>query len=83
MEIINATRIVAPVPDSQYRLRACGCGNDQPVYVVGCNGKWRVMCLDCKKETKGHRVQHDAQVEWNQAVRGGIVIESGYVEHPA
>ena len=26
MEIINATRIVAPVPDSQYRLVPCKCG---------------------------------------------------------
>lgn len=76
MEIINAIRLVAPAPDSQFRLRKCSCGNDQPVYVVGCDGNWRVMCLDCKKETKGHRVQHDAQVEWNEnQKKGGTVLE--------
>lgn len=66
MEIIDAVRLVAPAPDSQYRLRACGCGNDQPVYVVGSDRKWRVMCLDCKKETEGFEVQHDAQMNWNE-----------------
>lgn len=68
MVINDAVRLVTPVPDSQYRLKACKCGNDQPVYVVGCDRKWRVMCLDCKKETKGFEVQHDAQTDWNREV---------------
>ena len=68
MEIINATRLSAPKPDSQYRLIPCGCGNDQPVYVVGNDGNWRVMCLDCRKETKGFSIQHDAQLNWNKEV---------------
>lgn len=68
MEIINATRLVAPAPDSQFRLIPCGCGNSQPVYVAGSDGLWRVMCLDCRKETDGFAIQHDAQLSWN---RGG------------
>lgn len=68
MEVINATRLVAPAPDSQYRLVPCKCGNDQPIYVVGNDGKWRVLCLDCKNETEGFGIQHDAQVNWNKEV---------------
>lgn len=68
MEIINATRLVAPAEDSQFRLVPCGCGNSQPVYVVGSDGLWRVMCLDCRKETEGFGIQHDAQLNWNRRV---------------
>lgn len=69
MEIINATRLVVPAPDSQYRLVPCECGNDQPVYVVGCDGLFRVQCLECNKETDGFAVQHEAQVYWNKEYR--------------
>ena len=69
MEINDAIGIVAPAPDSQYRLVPCDCGNDQPVYVVGCDGLWRVLCLECKHETKGFTVQHEAQVAWNKEER--------------
>ena len=68
MEIINATRLIAPKPDSQYRLIPCGCGNDQPVYVVGNDGNFRVMCLECHKETEGFTIQHEAQLNWNREV---------------
>ena len=68
MEVINATRLVAPAPDSQYRLVPCKCGNDQPVYVMGNDGKWRVLCLDCNNETQGFGIQHDAQANWNKEV---------------
>lgn len=68
MEVINATRLVAPAPDSQYRLVPCKCGNDQPVYVMGADGKWRVLCLDSNNETEGFSIQHDAQANWNKEV---------------
>lgn len=68
MEIINATRIVIPSQDSQFRLIPCDCGNDQPVYVVGDDGNFRVMCLDCRKETVGFAIQHEAQLKWNREV---------------
>lgn len=66
MKIINATRLVAPVPDSQYRLVPCKCGNNHPVYVMGNDRKWRVLCLDCQNETESFHIQHDAQLNWNK-----------------
>lgn len=65
MEIINAVRIVTPVPDSQYRLKGCQCGNDQPVYIQGSDEQWRVECLDCGNKTEARWTQHGAQVDWN------------------
>ena len=66
MEIINATRLIVPAPDSRYRLVPCECGNDQPVYVIGEDGLFRVRCLECNKETGGFAAQHEAQVCWNK-----------------
>lgn len=69
MVVNNAVLLVTPAPDSQYRLKSCGCGNDQPVYIQGLDGKWRVECLDCGRKTGSHGAQHDAQLEWNREVR--------------
>jgi hypothetical protein len=33
---------------------------------MGCDGAWRVACLDCGEETEGFSCQHDAQVHWNR-----------------
>ena len=68
MEINNVTRLVPANQDGQFRLVPCGCGNDQPVYVVDTDGNWHVMCLDCFKETKGFSIKHDAQLNWNKEV---------------
>ena len=69
MEINDAIGIVSPAPESQYRLVPCDCGNDQPVYIARCDGKWQVKCLDCRKKTDAFQAQHDAQVHWNKGDR--------------
>lgn len=66
MEIKNAIRLVIPDPDGQFRLSDCTCSSDQTVYVIGTDGNWRVLCLDCGAETAGFPVQHEAQNEWNR-----------------
>lgn len=66
LEIMNAQMIWCPPTDSQYCLVKCSCGNDQPVYVLGDDGEWRVMCLECKKEVKASGSRHEAQVAWNK-----------------
>lgn len=71
MVVNNAVRLVTPVPDSQYRLKACKCGNDQPVYIQGRDGEWRVECLDCGKQTGDYEERHGAQMEWNWGCRNG------------
>lgn len=70
MEILNATAVIAPAPDSPFRLLACGCGNDQPVYLIDTEGRSRVHCLDCGTETDSFERRHDAQRAWNM---GGVV----------
>lgn len=69
MEVRNATAMVIAPPDSQFRLRPCGCGNDQPVYLENLDHQWRVECLECGKKTEHHAVRHDAQVGWNKGGR--------------
>lgn len=61
----NAVQIVAPVPDSHYRLKSCQCGNDQAVYIQGKDEQWRVECPDCGNKTGGHGTRHGAQMDWN------------------
>ena len=69
----DSIEIKKPVPDSQYRLLPCKCGSDNVAY-VHYNAKggtaWRVQCFDCGHTVdKGNRVRHDAQQNWNEAVR--------------
>ena len=66
--------IKVPEPDSQYRLIKCKCGSDNLAY-EHYNGRggaaWRVKCFDCGFTVdKGNRVRHDAQLNWNKAVKG-------------
>ena len=64
---------IQPDPDSQFRLLNCKCGSDRAVY-VHYNGKggaaWRCRCSDCGFTVdRGNKVRHDAQRNWNEAVR--------------
>lgn len=64
-------------PDSQWMLRSCKkCGGDNVAYVHynGRGGaKWRVTCFDCGRTVdKSNTVRHDAQVNWNKAVKNGL-----------
>ena len=70
----DATQILKPAPDSQYRLRPCKeCKGDNVAYVeyVHPEGtRWRVVCFDC-----GHTVdtaaqaRHAAQLAWNEETK--------------
>lgn len=73
MVMDDVIEIKVPEPDSQYRLLPCKCGSDNVAY-VHYNAKggaaWRVQCFDCGHTVdKGYRVGHDAQINWNEAVR--------------
>ena len=73
MKMDDTIEIKVPEPDSQYRLLPCKCESDNVAYVHynGRGGaKWRVQCFDCGYTVdKGNRVRHDAQINWNEAVR--------------
>ena len=66
---------IKPDADSQFRLVPCSCGGE-PVYEMHTlmrfpNGVWCVGCPVCKKgTTRYHAVRHDAQIEWNTAMKG-------------
>lgn len=67
----DVVEIIKPDPDSQYRLRACDCGNKEVVYArdigLAGPGMWRVVCPNCRAmvDLQG-TIQHDVQVEWNR-----------------
>ncbi len=63
MVVNNAVQMITPDRDSQYRLKSCRCGNDQPVYLQGKDSKWRAECLDCGSHTGNHEERHGAQME--------------------
>ena len=73
MKMDDAIEIKVPALDSQYRLLPCKCKSDNVAYVHynGRGGaKWRVQCFDCGHTVdKGNKVRHDAQINWNEAVR--------------
>ena len=67
----DATQILKPAPDSQYRLLPCKeCNGDNVAYVgyVHPEGeRWRVVCFDCGHTVDvGTQVRHDAQTAWNE-----------------
>lgn len=68
MQISNTGRIIIPAVDSQFRLVPCSCGNKQPAYLVESDEKWRVVCMNCQKETRSFGIRHDAQMNWNKEV---------------
>ena len=74
MMLDDVIEIIAPAPDSQFRLIPCKCGSDNVAY-EHYNGRggaaWRVKCYGCGFTVdKGNRVRHDAQLNWNEAVKG-------------
>lgn len=73
MMMDDVIEIKVPDPDSQFRLIPCKCGSDNVAY-EHYNGRggaaWRVKCYCCGFTVdKGNRVRHDAQRNWNEAVR--------------
>ena len=44
-----------PDPDSQFRLRLCGCSQEH----------WAVRCFGCGTTTDPFLIRHDAQIFWN------------------
>ena len=73
MMLDDVIEIKVPEPDSQFRLLSCKCKSDNVAY-EHYNGRggaaWRVKCYDCGFTVdKGNRVRHDAQINWNEAVK--------------
>ena len=73
MMLDDVIEIKKPDQESQWRLRPCKCQSDNVAYVQY-NGRggaaWRVKCFDCGYTVdKGNKVRHDAQVNWNEAVK--------------
>lgn len=74
MNMDDVIEIKKPDLDSQYKLLPCKkCKSDNVAY-VHYNGKggakWRVECFDCGHAVdKGNKVRHDAQLNWNEAVK--------------
>lgn len=73
MMMDDVIEIKVPDPDSQFRLIPCKCSSDNVAY-EHYNGRggaaWRVKCYCCGFTVdKGNRVRHDAQRNWNKAVR--------------
>ena len=65
VQVDDVVQMLLPEPDSQWRLRRCGCSNDRPVYIQRNTGLWIVRCMECGCETGEHPIRHDAQLEWN------------------
>lgn len=73
MMMDDVIEIKVPEPDSQFCLIPCKCGSDNVGY-EHYNGRggaaWRVKCYACGFTVdKGNRVRHDAQRNWNEAVK--------------
>ena len=73
MMMDDVIEIKVPEPDSQFRLIPCKCGSDNVAY-EHYNGRggaaWRVKCYGCGFTVdKGNRARHDAQRNWNEAVK--------------
>lgn len=73
MMLDDVIEIKVADPDSQFRLLPCKCGSDNVAY-EHYNGRggaaWRVKCYDCGYTVdKGNKVRHDAQINWNEAVK--------------
>lgn len=57
-----------PDPDSQFRLRPCGCSSENVGYLqirAGGQEPWEVRCFNCGKTSEPFLVRHDAQIFWN------------------
>lgn len=58
---------IRPDPDSQFRLRSCGCGGEAR-YIGFDTDEWAVRCTVCGRTGVRGRLRHDCQIHWN---RGG------------
>ena len=58
---------IRPNPDSQFRLRPCGCGGDAR-YIGFDTDEWAVQCTVCGRTGVRGKLRHDVQIHWN---RGG------------
>lgn len=57
-----------PDPDSQFRLRPCGCSSENVGYQqirAGGQEPWVVRCFSCGTTTDPFLIRHDAQIYWN------------------
>lgn len=57
-----------PDPDSQFRLRLCGCSSQNVGYLqirAGGQEHWAVRCFGCGTTTDPFLIRHDAQIFWN------------------
>lgn len=64
--IVIDTKI--PDPDSQFRLRPCGCSSENVGYLqirAGSVDPWVVHCFGCGKTSEPFPIRHDAQIYWN------------------
>lgn len=64
--MMAAIEIIRPVPDSHFRLVACGvCGSADAAYERRLG--WRVRCQACGHTVDiGTQIRHEAQVAWNE-----------------
>ena len=72
MSMVDVIQIITPAPDSQYLLLCCpACEGDNVAYVqtAGDGELWHGKCFDCEFTGDGAAVRHDAQLNWNKAVR--------------
>ncbi len=63
---------IKPEPDKQFRLLPCVCGGE-PHYIKYRGKmltKWKVVCTACGLRTKSFLIRHDAQLDWNTAIKG-------------
>ena len=73
MSMDDVIQIIAPQPDSQYRLCGCPkCKGDNVAYMqrktnMVLEGEmWHGKCFDCGYTGDGAVIRHDAQLLWNQ-----------------
>lgn len=59
---------IRPDPDSQFRLRPCGCGGEAR-YVGYDTDEWAVQCTVCGRTGVRGKLRHDCQIHWNQGGR--------------
>jgi hypothetical protein len=72
MSMDDVIQIIKPAPDSQYLLLRCPvCEGDNVAYVqtAGDGELWHGKCFDCDFTGDGAAGRHDAQLNWNKAVR--------------
>lgn len=76
MSMDDVIQIIAPAPDSQFVLLCCpACKGNNVAYMqrktnMVLEGEmWHGKCFDCGYIGVGAVIRHDAQLNWNKAVR--------------